>query len=256
MSSAVFSDLDGTLIYSARHRGEAEDLVLVETLKSQPQAWMTRKAAQALSNLRENAVFIPTTTRVIEQYRRISLPGGDAECAIIGNGSSILVNGAADRDWADRVKDSSWGASAPQEMAATLERVLDGEGWVQKVRHYDNIACVVAHRAHPVPEHQTSFLARFAAENGCTAYPQGRKTHIIPSHITKEAAAAEIASRLGVTRSIASGDHELDVHLMRWADDAIQPAHGCNAEGIRKTTRTGAHAAEEIIEQFHRFMRG
>ena len=253
MSAAIFSDLDGTLIYSIRHLGEVTDLVLTETYRGNPQAWMTTSAAAELRELREHAAFIPVTTRVEAQYRRVKLPGGIPEYAILGNGGRILVGGVADQGWADRVNDPSWGVGTPHIMADTLERTLDGQEWVHEVRSFDNVVCVAAKPTHQTPSLWAELLSRFAADNGYTAYPQGRKTHLIPTHITKEAAATEVSARLGVTRAIASGDHQLDVGLMNWADDAIQPAHGVRAPGIRETSHSGVLAGEQIIAAFREF---
>lgn len=255
MTAAIFSDLDGTLIFSARHLGDtkAEDLTLVETFRGNPQAWMTTRAVRELTEVRRGAPFIPVTTRVESQYRRVKLPGGPAEFAILGNGGRILVEGVEDQDWTDRMNDSSWGVGEPFVMADALERALGGEDWVHEIRAYDNIVCVAGRRTHPMPPLFATLLARFAEDNGYTAYPQGRKTHLIPTHVTKEAAAAEVASRLGATRTIASGDHHLDVGLMRWATEAIQPAHGVDAVGIPTTARAGVLAGEEAIAAFRRF---
>lgn len=253
MTTAIFSDLDGTLIYSARHLGEELDLTIVEQLDGNPQAWMTSRAAADLRDLRDLVPFIPVTTRVESQYRRVKLPGGEAEYAILGNGSRILIGGVEDPDWTARVEDSSWAVGRPQVMADTLERILAGEEWAKEVRIYDNIVCVAAHRGFKVPELYAALIDQLASDNGCSAYPQGRKTHIIPTHITKEAAAAEVATRLRATQSIAAGDHHLDIGLMRWADHAIQPAHGVSAPGIRETSKSGVLAGEQIVEVFHEF---
>lgn len=253
MSSAIFSDLDGTLIFSARHLGDEADLVLTETYRGNPQTWMTTTAAADLRVARDLAPFIPVTTRVESQYRRIKLQGPMAEYAILGNGGQILIGGEVDKDWDDRVNDNSWNVSSPHVIADTLERALEGQAWVHRVRILDNVVCVAAKRDHQTPALWAELLSRFAEDNGWTAYPQGRKTHVIPSHITKEAAAAEVASRLGVDRTIASGDHHLDEGLMRWATAAIQPAHGAGVAGIRQTARAGVLAGQEIAAEFRRF---
>lgn len=253
MTSAIFSDLDGTLIYSARHLGDVRDLTPVESLGGREQAWMTDNAASTLASVRQHALFIPVTTRVEEQYRRVRLPGGPAEYAIVGNGGRIYIDGIEDTDWTQRMRDTGEDVGAPQMMADVLERVLEGETWTKAVRAFDNIVCVTAHRGHRIPPLCQSMLARFAEDFGFTAHVQGRKTHIIPRHVTKEGAAAEIARKVGATRTFAAGDHGLDEGMMRWATDAIQPAHGIGAAGIRQTTRTGILAGEDIVTEFHRF---
>ncbi|GEK85184.1 hypothetical protein [Microbacterium aerolatum] len=80
--------------------------------------------------------------------------------------------------------------------------------------------------------------------------PKGRN---VAAQITNEAAAAETITRLGAPRTITSGDRHLDVGMMRRADEAIQPAHGAGAAGIRQTARAGVLAGEDVIAEFRRF---
>ena len=76
----VASDLDRTLIYSAAALAlplpdeRAPRLLCVEVYESQPLSYMTETAAALLAELGElgdEAVFVPTTTRTRQQYRRI-----------------------------------------------------------------------------------------------------------------------------------------------------------------------------------------
>ncbi|MBI0319957.1 HAD family hydrolase, partial [Streptomyces javensis] len=81
MSVLVASDLDRTLIYSAAALGlempdaEAPRLLCVETYQGKPLSYLTETAAGLLAELVRTSVFVPTTTRTVEQYRRIRLPG-------------------------------------------------------------------------------------------------------------------------------------------------------------------------------------
>lgn len=253
MSAAVFSDLDGTLIYSKRYLHDLDDVAEVERIRSKPSAWMTVAAAHALGKLRTEAHFIPTSTRVMEQYGRLRLPGGPTEYAILANGGRIYVNGVEDQTWTDLVHAQSAGVTPPGYVESALTRELHGAPWVREIRFFDDIVCVTAQRGMDPDDSFYEMASAIATANGYTSYPQGRKTHLIPTHITKEAAATEIANRLGVQRTIASGDHGLDQGIMRWATDAIQPAHGMGFTGIRTTERSGARAAEEIVADFRRF---
>jgi phosphoserine phosphatase len=250
VSTAVFTDLDGTLIYSARHLGGETDTVVVERIGGAPSAWMTRGAADALARLSVRAHVVPTSTRVLEQYLRLDLPGGVPEYAILANGGRILRHGADDSAWSERVSDPSWGAGDSGQIAATLTRHLDGRAWVRGIAHFDRIVCVTSHRGATPLAADVAHLAAVAEEHGYRAFPQGRKTHLIPAHITKDAAAAEVAARLGATRTLAAGDHELDEGLLRWADAAIRPGHGYPVDGVLATASSGVRAGEEILAFF------
>lgn len=80
-------DLDRTLIYSAAAIAEgatikspAADLLAsahcVEIYQGLPQSFMSPRAMASLLELDAVAHVVPTTTRTIEQYRRIELPIG------------------------------------------------------------------------------------------------------------------------------------------------------------------------------------
>lgn len=253
MTAGIFSDLDGTLIFSERLLDGGSDIVLVERLNGKPQSWMASKAWGGITRARSLAHLVPVTTRTREQYERISLPGGVAEYAILSNGARILRDGIEDRNWSAVIDDPSWSVAGPRDITALLERHLGAEPWVREIAHRDNIACVVTRRGEVAPDWFAPLAISIASDNGYTAYPQGRKTHLIPSHVTKEAAAAEVAGRLGLTRTVASGDHQLDAGLMLWADEAIQPGHGVAVLGVPATAASGVRASEEIASAFLRF---
>jgi len=256
VTAGIFSDLDGTLIFSQRLLDAGRDITLVERLNGKPQAWMSNKAWEGVERARRFAHLVPVTTRTREQYERIRLPGGRAEYVILSNGARILRDGIEDRGWSEAIDDPSWSVTGPTDITALLERHVGAEPWVREIAHHDNIACVITHRGEVAPDWFAPLAIDIASDHGYTAYPQGRKTHLIPTHVTKEAAAAEVARRLGLTRTIAAGDHQLDAGLMLWADEAIQPAHGVAVPGVPVTRASGVRASEEIANAFLRFAVG
>ncbi|MGH3494495.1 MAG: hypothetical protein ACRDRL_27490, partial [Sciscionella sp.] len=87
---------------------------------------------------------------------------------------------------------------------------------------------------------------------------QDRKIYWLPNELTKYAAVAEIAHRIGASRILAAGDSLLDVDLLQRADAAIAPRHGelhssgwSAAPHVRRTACSGLLAGEEIVEWFH-----
>lgn len=250
MSVAVFSDLDGTLIYSRRLAGDVAGLEPVESIDGEPQSWMTRTAAENLRTLTALVAFVPTTTRTPEQYQRVRLPGVPPEYAILSNGAHILTGGAEDREWSTVIGDSSWGVTRPEIVAGNLTGALDGARWVRRIQRFDTIVCVSAERGSAPSGDDEKLIQQVAVDHGYGAYRQGRKMHLIPAHVTKEAAADHVACKLGATSTVAAGDHALDHGLLDWAHHAIQPAHGVHIAGVRTTSSSGASAGEEITTFF------
>ena len=93
----IFSDLDGTLIFSASRKQPGD--IVCEYKDNREISCITKRQAELLPGLE----IIPVTTRSIEQYRRIRFPEGfSPEYALTDNGGTLLVNGVPDPDWARR----------------------------------------------------------------------------------------------------------------------------------------------------------
>lgn len=82
----IATDLDRTLIYSAAAAGVADpddplamaEFRCVELYRGAPQSFMSPAAVDLLAELDTLAVVVPTTTRSVEQFRRVDLPSTPA----------------------------------------------------------------------------------------------------------------------------------------------------------------------------------
>ena len=84
-------DLDNTLIHSHKRRRTGD--ICVEYYVDQEQSFMSPKALDLLKKISERVLFVPVTTRSINQYRRIFwtedfLP----RYAVVANGAYFLHN--------------------------------------------------------------------------------------------------------------------------------------------------------------------
>ena len=79
------ADLDNTLIYSYR-RNLGEHKVNVEIYDQREVSFMTKKTQELLKQVAKNTMFVPTTTRTIEQYKRIQLGIQEPKYALVCNG--------------------------------------------------------------------------------------------------------------------------------------------------------------------------
>lgn len=100
----IFSDLDGTLIFSASRKQPGD--IVCEYKDNREISCITKRQAELLPGL----AIVPVTTRSIEQYRRIRFPEGfSPEYALTDNGGTLLVNGVPDPDWARRTMQAGAG---------------------------------------------------------------------------------------------------------------------------------------------------
>ncbi|WP_131738671.1 HAD family hydrolase [Actinomadura roseirufa] len=257
MTVLVCSDLDRTLIYSAAAfslDGPDESmprLLCVEFYKGAPLSYVTETATQTLETLARATVFVPTTTRTPEQYRRVHLLEKPPAYAICANGGHLLVDGEDDPEWAAAVRERIAGGSAP--LADVQEHLirLAGDFVLNRRVASGLFAYSVVDRA-ALPGGWVEDLTGWCAERGWRTSLQGRKVYCLPAGLTKAAAAAEVARRTGATATLAAGDSLLDVELLEAADAAVRPAHGelhdtgWTAPSTTVTASRGITAGQEI----------
>lgn len=260
--TVIVSDLDRTLIYSPsalRLHCPDEDaprLLCVEVHKGKPLSFVTETAAGMLQELATAGVLVPTTTRTVEQYTRIRLPGPVAKFALCANGGRLLRDGVEDLDFSAAVAARLASSGAPlAEMLEELRRVAQpssGRPFVEKVREASGLFCYAVVDRNQMPGGWVEHLTSFATERSWGVSVQGRKVYCVPTALTKAAAAREVANMLGATWMLAAGDSLLDGDLLEVADAAIRPAHGELADThwhrphVRVTTSAGVRAGEEI----------
>ena len=102
------SDLDQTLIYSRRflYEGVYNDVKPVEKKKNEYISFMTNASVEKLQQLVKKVLFIPVTTRTMEQYNRIFYIAQEIRprYAIVSNGAHVLIDGIIDRQWEDKIQ--------------------------------------------------------------------------------------------------------------------------------------------------------
>ncbi len=267
MPTVVASDLDRTLIYSAAALAltmpdaRAPRLLCVEVHESRPLSFMTETAAQLLTDLGDQAVFVPTTTRTRKQYQRINLPGPPPAYAICANGGHLLVDGETDRDWHVRVLARLADECAPlAEVQEHLLRTADPV-WLRKHRVAEDLFVYLVVERELLREEWVKELAVWAENRGWTVSLQGRKIYAVPKPLTKSAAMREVARRTGADLTLAAGDSLLDADLLLAADRGWRPGHGeladadWTAPAIRALPERGVLAGERILREFLRTVR-
>lgn len=95
----LFSDLDRTIIHSSKFLKESINPEIVEFNKDKkPISYMEKEALLLLNELSNNLLFIPVTTRSLEQYKRIDLKITPLY-SITSNGGIILKNNESLKSW-------------------------------------------------------------------------------------------------------------------------------------------------------------
>jgi len=262
-STVAFSDLDRTLIYSRAAAealgdpGEAQATTCVEIYDGTPQSFVSDRALPSLEALAQSGRLVPTTTRTVEQFLRVRLPGPRPRYAICANGGHLLVDGVVDEGHHAGVVRRLASSSAPlpevlDEITRLTAEASAQPPFVERVRVASDLFCYLIVDRPRLPRGWLEQLEGEAARRSWGVSLQGRKLYVVPTSLTKSAAAAEVLRRTGSTWAVAAGDSVLDADLLEWAGAGIRPGHGELADSgwqrphVEVTPSTGVRAGEQI----------
>jgi len=257
------SDLDRTLIYSKRFlkQGEDEGILPVESKKDKNISYMTESAIDQLKQLASEVLFVPVTTRTIEQYKRIFLLTDEIkpQYAIVSNGGNLLINGEVDQAWKNTIESRLSGECL--EMEKVLERFqeIQSDEWIIDQRVADELFSYCLIDRSKMPSDELTDFQTWLSENNWNSSLQGRKLYFVPQCVCKGEAIDYIKEIKGCRIMTAAGDSLLDLPMLEMADYALCPPHGelnrYITEGgeihsdIEITKKEGIFAAEEILER-------
>lgn len=250
------SDLDRTLIYSDKFLKEfSGQVVAVET--GRYNSYMTRLAGELLKKIASRAVFVPCTTRTVEQYLRIEYFQSEVmpRYAITSNGANLLVDGVVDTSYRENIARVLLHDCMPGEDILKEFDKLSSNEWAQPMRQADGVFhyCVV-HR-EKLPHRELASFSKWARQQKWDVSIQGRKLYLVPRVVNKWSALQRVAEIIEDDRVITAGDSLLDLPLIQGAFYAISPAHGELYEQFGRprenwvfTKSSGILAGEEILE--------
>lgn len=256
------SDLDQTLIYSVRSKGEVglESMVPVELYEGRHISYMTKPAQAKLLELAARMPFVPVTTRIPAQYDRIF--GIREELrppyAIVSNGGTVLFEGSVDREWGEIVRSAAKDGCASQGEIAELFGRVASPDWVKSNDLCDDLFYSIVVDRDRLPVDELDGLRKEIARLGWSYSLQGRKIYLVPQHVSKGAAIQYVKEKLSANYIYAAGDSLLDESLLMAADYAIAPLHGelgrsySEHPHIRFTSSRGALASEELLDEILR----
>lgn len=222
----------------------------VEWRAGEAVSFVTAAAARVLAGL----PIVPVTTRSLEQYGRVTLPGVAPAYAVAGNGGYLLVNGKTDPAWSRQVADRL-AAVAPLADAEQALRRASQPAW--RIHQVAGLFCYAVLDRTTFGQPAMAELRQWAEPNGWRISLQGRKLYLVPAPLTKSAAVAEIVARTGADTVYAAGDSLLDIDLLDYADHGLHPGHGELAESgwaaphVHRLTEQGPIAGQRIAEWFY-----
>jgi len=257
------SDLDQTLIYSLRALGEGFDrtgLVPVESKNGDVLSYMSVQALSLLQEISERMMFIPVTTRTVEQYRRIHVFQDviRPQYAITSNGGNILIDNQVDPHWNRAMFRKIEQEAVPSEQVLRKFQEIASPEWVIRESFCDDMFYSMLIKREEMPLQAVEQLAAELIPLGWETSVQGRKIYFVPQVVSKSGALEHLAELMGREIVLASGDSLLDRCMLDVATHRIVPRHG---ELYRQhlhqqtqpplypfTNQSGAMAALDILQ--------
>ena len=232
MTILFTSDLDKTLIFSKRRLLEGEDYKLIEEIEGRPISYMSEQTFNMLVKLNEQIVFIPVTTRSLEQYRRLTcfqqeiLP----QVEIVSNGGIVFNNGVRDENWDAHIAQQMKNLFVSLEMIPKFAFPVFNAPFVESIHLMDDLFYLLKVDEHAITAQVITELKKLLVQAEWTCHLQRNKLYILPKFLTKGAAVAYIKSTFIHSVHAAAGDSTMDLSMLKLADFMYIPAHAEIAE--------------------------
>ncbi|WP_315115171.1 HAD family hydrolase [uncultured Clostridium sp.] len=222
------SDLDRTLIYSNFFlEPHMINVIPVERKDDKNISHMTINSIKLLSLINEKLLFIPTTTRSLEQYKRISIfhETIPVKYAVVANGGIILKNGEIDLKWKEIISSKMKTLISPKDLIKLCSFFLDSN-YIKSYRCCDDLFLYAVLKSDFINSEDFHRLVSLANEHGYIATRNNKKVYIIPKFINKWAPLEYIMTIENENQIISAGDSFLDLPMLHNSMYGIVPFHG------------------------------
>lgn len=211
------SDLDNTLIFSYKH-DIGPDKINVELYEGREISFTTRTTQKLLENINKKILFVPTTTRSIEQYRRINFGIEPIRYALVCNGGILLHNNMIDEKWYE--ESLKLIEPSKNEMQKGYSLLLQEPLRKFELRYISNLFIFTkCNESLKVVENLKSKLDA----DYVNVYNNGEKVYIIPKNLDKGTAAKRLKKIVDADFLVAAGDSEFDIPMLSAADKGFVP---------------------------------
>ncbi len=168
--------------------------------------------------MNSQTLFVPVTTRSIEQYKRIDFGIGQIKYALVCNGGVLLVNGEKDMDWYKQSLELVKPCLGELEKAMSL--LEKEESRYFEIRFIENLFVFTKCEN---PQNVVSFLRDRLDTNLAEVFNNGEKIYVLPKSLDKGSAVKRFKKHINAGTVIAAGDSEFDISLLEASDMGMIP---------------------------------
>lgn len=220
-----FSDLDRTIIYSNKFIGKEKNEICIETLNGEEISYMSLKSIRYLKEILKYKKFIPTTTRSIEQFKRIQFQEHDLnfEWSIVSNGGNILYKGQVLQEWTEILNLELQNYESLEFIMADFKNKYKNLDGINKIRDVDDIFFYIVIDKEIFDENNIGIFEKFFHTYKWKVYVNGRKIYFLPEIVTKETAIEFLSNYLDEKKFGVLGDSIMDLNMLKAAYKAYIP---------------------------------
>ena len=245
MKKILFAcDLDNTILYSYKRRQPGD--ICIEMLKEKEQGFVSEKSLKLLEEVQKKCIFLPITTRSIEQYERINWsPECKPQQAITTNGSILLSNGEKDSDWYS--ESQSIYSSYHDELLGMYNLLKDDQRFI-RCRLVDDFYLFTYCRDDVDARELELELSQKCKLNVTLS---GKKLYFFPPEFNKGDALKRFVKLISPDIIISAGDTVIDIPMLSLADYALVPN---NALAYQCQNGSAEVKVCPIVERFSDFV--
>lgn len=212
------ADLDQTLIYSYKH-DIGSDKQCVELYQEREISFMRPDWIEAIRRIQKKILFVPTTTRTMEQYQRIDMGIAVPAYALVCNGGILLENGRPNHGWYRESRKLA--ADAREELDQAIVLLEQDRNRCMEVRLIEQLFIFTKSTQ---PEESMRRLKEQLDETKVDICQNGTKIYVLPKQLNKGMSVVRLKNRLHADQIFAAGDSEFDKSMLLAADTGICPA--------------------------------
>lgn len=179
---------------------------------------MSPKSYEMLHELLQQNVFVPVTTRSVEQYRRITWPqGSEPTYAITTNGAILIERSEINEEW---LNDSNKAVAAYRSEITRLHTLLSSQEKYIRCRIVDDMYLFAYCKDNVNIE---DCVHEHSEKTPLNVIASGRKLYFLPPSITKGTAVRKLKNALNPMKVVCAGDSKIDLSMLCEADIAMTP---------------------------------
>ncbi|WML36890.1 HAD-IIB family hydrolase [Clostridium sp. OS1-26] len=251
-----FSDLDRTLIYSNKFIGKEKNEICIETLNGEEISYMSPKSIEYLKEILKYKKFIPTTTRSVEQFKRINFKkqGIDFEWSIVSNGANIFYKGQVVKQWNQILNVKLKTCGSLKCVMESFKKEYNYINGISKIRDVDDVFFYIVMNKESFDESNIERFRKFLLIFKWNLYVNGHKIYFLPKVVSKESAVEFVSSHLNEKRFGVIGDSIMDLNMLKLAHKAYIPK-GSYIENYEFnwnrfiSLKSGFSGTEEILKE-------